>query len=396
MTNITCAIIVKNEEKNLPRCLSSVKDLVDDIALLDTGSTDKTVAIAEDFGAKVYHFTWCNNFAMARNYLLQYVIGEWVLVLDADEVLNADIAPHMRSAIANPKNLVVNLIRQEVGASQSPYSLVSRLFRRHSQVRFTRPYHAIIDDSVEMLLKQEPDWKIVEIPQIAIFHYGYQASVIASQDKYTKARQTMEEFYRSNPKDPYVCSKLGALYVQIGQVKRGLALLTRGLKAKQLPPAIMFELHYHLANAYAKEQNLALAVNHYQLAINAPILPLLKLAAYNNLAGLLKQTGDFANAQQIYQLAIKIDPSFAMGYYNLGMTFKSLGKFLEAINAYQQAIELNPDYAEAYQNLGVVLLKIGQLPQSLEAFKVAITLHQSQNPQEAARLRQGLQEMGLS
>lgn len=395
MTNITLAIIVKNEEKNLPRCLSSVRDFVSEIALLDTGSTDKTVAIAEDFGAKIYHFTWCNNFAMARNYLLPYLTGEWILVLDADEVLNSNIIPHLTSAITSPQNLVVNLIRQEVGASQSPYSLVSRLFRRHTQLRFTRPYHAIIDDSVEMLLKLEPDWKIVELPDIAIFHYGYQAQAITSQDKYTKARQTMEEFYRTNPRDPYVCSKLGALYVQIGQVKRGLKLLIRGLKAKQLPPAIMFELHYHLANAYVKEQNLPLALHHYQLAITAPILPLLKLGAYNNLAGLLKETGDFANAQQIYQLSLKIDPSFAMGYYNLGMTFKSQGKFPEAINAYHQAIQLKPDYAEAYQNLGVVLLKIGQLPQSLEAFQVAITLHQSQNPQEAARLRQGLLEMGF-
>jgi tetratricopeptide (TPR) repeat protein len=77
------------------------------------------------------------------------------------------------------------------------------------------------------------------------------------------------------------------------------------------------------------------------------------------------------------------------------MTLKALGRMQEAIASYKQAIQLNPNYADAYQNLGVVLLKIGKVPESLSAFGKAIALHETQNPAEAQRLRQGLQEMGF-
>ena len=173
MTKLSLCMIVKNEEKNLTTCLESVQDIVDEMVVMDTGSTDKTVEIARKFGAKVPIFTWCNNFATARNAALNHVTGDWVLILDADEVFNQKIISQIREAIADKNNLVINLVRHEIGASQSPYSLVSRLFRKHPAVEFSRPYHAIIDDSVTELLKRESQWKIMELPAIAVFHYGY-------------------------------------------------------------------------------------------------------------------------------------------------------------------------------------------------------------------------------
>ncbi|NEQ17165.1 MAG: glycosyltransferase family 2 protein, partial [Moorea sp. SIO3E2] len=77
-------MIVKDEEESLPQCLSSVKDVVDEMVVLDTGSTDRTIEVAQSYGARVYQFEWCNDFAAARNQALKYVQGEWVLVLDAD------------------------------------------------------------------------------------------------------------------------------------------------------------------------------------------------------------------------------------------------------------------------------------------------------------------------
>ena len=117
---LSFCMIVKNEEASLPQCLNSVKDVVDEMVVLDTGSTDKTVEIAKEFGAKVYHFEWCNDLSAARNESLKYVQGDWVLVLDADEVLTPEIVPQMKQAMMSDRHLVVNLIRQEVGASQSP------------------------------------------------------------------------------------------------------------------------------------------------------------------------------------------------------------------------------------------------------------------------------------
>lgn len=395
MTKLSLCMIVKNEESALPECLNSVKDVVDEMVVMDTGSTDRTVEIAQRFGAKVPYFEWINDFSAARNEALKYVQGEWVLVLDADEVLNSEIVPQIQQAMSDKNNLVINLIRQEVGAAQSPYSLISRLFRNHLEVKFSRPYHAIIDDQVTKLLTKETHWKVVEMNQVAIFHYGYRPDIVASLDKYTTARKAMEGFFAKHPNDPYVCSKLGGLYLQIGQEKEGLKLLKQGLKSNQAGVHVLFELHYHLGNAYAYQQNFDQAIKHYQKAISQPILPKLKLGAYNNLGSLLKEAGDLQNAQKAYETALKIDPSFAVSYYNLGMLLKAMGKFVEAIAAYQQAIKLNPNYASAYQNLGVVLLKIGAFPDSIEAFKQAITLHQSQNSQEAQRLLQGLEEMGI-
>lgn len=393
--DLSLCMIVKNEEYSLPQTLKSVKEVVDEMVVLDTGSTDRTVEIAKEFGAEVYHFEWCNDFSVARNESLKYVQGKWVLVLDADEVLTPSIVPEMKQAMKSDRHLVINLVRQEVGASQSPYSLVSRLFRNHPEVRFSRPYHAMVDDSVQELLQREPHWQVVSLSTVAILHYGYQPGAIAALDKYTRARTAMEGFLASHPNDAYVCSKLGALYIQIGQLNEGIELLERGLTSTQVEPPVLFELHYHLGNAYTRLKNFNLALEHYKAAIQQPILSQLKLGAYNNLGNLLLSAGDLTTAKTAYETTLKIDPSFAAGHNNLGMTLKALGRMEEAIASYQKAIELNPDYADAYQNLGVVLLKIGRVPESLSAFANAIALHESQNPAEAQRLRQGLQEMGF-
>ncbi|MBD2002569.1 MULTISPECIES: glycosyltransferase [Cyanophyceae] len=392
---LSFCIIVKNEEASLPRCLSSVKDLVNEIVVLDTGSTDKTVEIAKSFGAKVYYFEWCNDFAAARNEALKYVQGDWVLVLDADEVLTPEIVPQIKQTIESDRYLVINLIRQEVGASQSPYSLVSRLFRNHPDLRFSRPYHAMVDDSVSELLQREPNWQIVALPDVAILHYGYQPEAIASLNKYARAQAAMEGFLATHPNDPYDCSKLGALYVQTGETSKGIELLEQGLKSTDIDASVLYELHYHLGNAYTRLDNPTQAAKHYQAAIQQQILPKLKLGAYNNLGNLLMAAGDFTNAEKAYQTVLKIDSKLALGYYNLGMSLKAMGRLRDAIASYQHATKLNPEYAEAYQNLGVALLKIGNVIESVEAFRQAIALHQQHNPEEANRLRQGLLEMGF-
>ncbi|TVP66322.1 MAG: tetratricopeptide repeat protein [Nodularia sp. (in: Bacteria)] len=413
-------MIVKNEAATLPKCLNSVQGVVDEIIILDTGSRDRTPHIAQEFGAKVYHFQWCNDFSAARNAALQYVTGDWILVLDADETLSPSIVPQIMSAIQSEEYLLISLVRQEVGAEQSPYSLVSRLFRNHPQIHFQRPYHALVDDSVSAILTQEPQWQIGYLQGVAILHKGYQKSAIAQNNKYAKAQTTMEAFVASHPDDPYVCSKLGALYVQTGKIDQGMNLLLRGLnlatgiyhdidvKGTQsgnsirqgIKPAaenyeIIYELHYHLGIAQSHLQNTQRAIFHYQAAIKLPIYPMLKLGAYNNLGNLLKASGDFNGAKIAYETALKIDPNFVMGHYNLGMIFKTLGLFTDAIACYQTAIRCNPNYAPAYQNLGVVQLKVGNVPASLTAFQNAILLYEQQHSEEANRLRQGLREMGL-
>lgn len=392
---LSLCMIVKNEAATLPKCLISVKDVVDEMVVLDTGSSDRTPEIAAMYGATVHHFQWCNDFSAARNAAMQHVTGDWILVLDADETLTPEIVPQLKSVIESAEYLLVNLVRHEVGAEQSPYSLVSRLFRRHPQIRFSRPYHALVDDSIAEILTQEPHWQIGYLEGVAILHQGYQKNAIAQGNKHAKAEAAMSEFLKTHPHDPYVCSKLGALYVETGKIDQGMELLQRGIAAGEENYEILYELHYHLGIAYNRLQNSRQAIFHYQAAIKLPIYPMLKLGAYNNLGNLFKVAGDLQGAKIAYETALKIDPNFVVGYYNLGMTLKALGLFTDAIRAYQKAIKLKPNYAEAYQNLGVVQLKVGNVQASVIAFKNAIALYADHNPQEAQRLRQALKEMGL-
>lgn len=87
MISISLCLIVKNEESVLDKCLYSVKEIVDEIIIVDTGSTDKTKAIAQKYNAKIYDFEWCNDFAKARNYSFGQATKDYILWLDADDII---------------------------------------------------------------------------------------------------------------------------------------------------------------------------------------------------------------------------------------------------------------------------------------------------------------------
>ncbi len=114
LTNPTLSLcmIVRNEAGNLAACLDSVVGFVDEMVILDTGSTDRTVDIALEYGAKVSEFVWCDDFSLARNASMRGVAGDWVLVLDADERLTVEIKAAIVAAIQDPDHLVINLIRR--------------------------------------------------------------------------------------------------------------------------------------------------------------------------------------------------------------------------------------------------------------------------------------------
>jgi glycosyltransferase involved in cell wall biosynthesis len=387
-------MIVRNEAETLPSCLKSVSGIVDEAIVLDTGSTDLTVQVARSCGAIVYETSWQNDFALARNECLRYAQGEWVLVLDADEQFLRATAPALATLMQDPHHLVVNLVREEVGATQSPFSLVSRLFRRHPALAFTRPYHAMIDDRVEALLAQEPHWQIVTLPDPAIRHEGYRPGTIAAQNKFERARQAMESFLSDHPQDVYTCTKLGALQVEAGNWASGMELLERALQQDPTLPDLCYELYYHLGIAANRLGEPEEAIHYYQLALKQDVLPILKIAAHNNLGNLYERKGELNAARSQYEMVIRINPSLALGYYNLGLVKKQQGDLWGAIASYETALRLNPSYPEAYQNLGTTLLKLGQLAQSTQALQQAAALHHKQgNYGEAQKITNFLREL---
>src|SRR5207249_3515175 len=92
-------MIVKNEEQFLVDCLASMRDAVDEIIIVDTGSTDATVELAEAAGAKVFHYPWQDDFAAARNESISHATGKWILWMDADERLAPGAAAVIRDAV---------------------------------------------------------------------------------------------------------------------------------------------------------------------------------------------------------------------------------------------------------------------------------------------------------
>ena len=133
MKKLSLAMIVKNEARCLARCLRSAGKIADEIIVVDTGSTDRTVAIARENGAKIFHFDWCDDFSAARNFALEHTTGDWILVLDADEAVGEPLAAAIKTFIAGPPQIgrlkIVSDFRRH-GQTLRSQTFVSRLFPR--------------------------------------------------------------------------------------------------------------------------------------------------------------------------------------------------------------------------------------------------------------------------
>ena len=142
---VSLCMIVRNESANLPRCLASVKDSVDELVVVDTGSTDDTPDVAAAFGTRVWHFEWQDDFAGARNTALEHATGDWILHLDADEELAAGLAALVQPCVAAHRRaaFLVN-VRSRNGESdltQFYDSWQVRLFRNRPDFRYELAVH---------------------------------------------------------------------------------------------------------------------------------------------------------------------------------------------------------------------------------------------------------------
>ncbi len=403
MATLSLCMIVKDEAKNLPRALASLKGLADEIIVLDTGSGDDTPMIAAAAGAKVNFLMWGDNFAIARNASLDQATQDWILILDADETLTAAgrrliatiKADQPLGQIKPADLLMVRAMRKEVSANQSPYTQVSRLFRNLAAVNYARPFHESVDESVEALMAAEPHWQVAQLSEAMIDHTGYSVTPAEAKDKFKRAERIMAKHLAANPDDALIANKLGALYVQSKEWEQATALLDRALESKKLQPLTEYEAHYHLGIVHRYTEKFEAAEAAYRAAIAVPIAGLLKLPAYLNLGALLKLKGNLDGAIAQYEAAGRIDPKQPLTFFNLGVVHRAKGYLEPAMRAYEYAIALDPNYGAAYQNLAVVLLKLGKLPQCKAAFDKAISIAQKTNPAEAERLRQGVKNLGI-
>jgi len=148
---ISLCMIVKNEERALPRCLESARDLVDEVIVVDTGSTDCSAAVAAGFGARVIPFDFSiPDFAGARNHGLERARGNWILALDADEALHAESVPLVREFAARGDNAgyYFERLNREPNSETPRRDYVVRLFPNRPDYRYRGRVHETIDGAI--------------------------------------------------------------------------------------------------------------------------------------------------------------------------------------------------------------------------------------------------------
>jgi len=388
---LSLSIIVRNEEARLAGCLESVRGFVDEMVVVDTGSNDGTIAIAEAAGARVEQIPWPGDFAPARNTALEFLNGDWVLVLDADEELRSEAIPELKRLMNDPNVLVINLLRFEVGAAMAPYSSVSRLFRRHPRIRWSRPYHSMVDDSVQALITEEPQWTVAHCEEPALLHDGYRPELLQGSDKAQRLRDAMESELERHPGDPYASAKLGGLLISEGRHRDAETLLRTALQQSSPNTPEQYELLLHFGLALTPSDPAA-AVTAYREALAIPQDFRASLGARLNLAARLMEQSQLEEAIALTKTATERAPEVAMGWYNLGLMQRQNGDIGAALQAYQRALQQAPDNASCHQNMAVAQLLGGNIDAARESFRRAIQLlHQQGQSDAAIQLRERAQ-----
>ncbi len=201
---LSLCMIVKDEEKFLSTCLESVKDHVDEIIIVDTGSTDRTVEVATKYNAKIYHHPWENSFSKARNYSLSYATCDWILILDADEELEKEGACKLREVIKDNEANVINLpvFYKPKGGKNLSVSSSGRIFRNYQGFHYEGIVHnKLIYSGIENNVN------------IQLYHYGYHQGEEQMEKKFKRTSTLLKEQIKDNPENPIPYHYLAISYL---------------------------------------------------------------------------------------------------------------------------------------------------------------------------------------
>ncbi len=201
---ISLCMIVKNEEKFLPICLDSVKDFVDEMIIVDTGSTDRTVEIAKRYHAKVYHHIWENSFSKARNYSLQYATSEWILILDADEEIDRGDVHKLREELKDERSNVILLpvFSKSYKGKNLGVGNSERIFRNRLGFRYEGIVHNILRCSGPF-----------KRGNIKVHHYGYNLDEKKMGKKFQRTSTLLKSQIKETPEDPIPHHYLASSYL---------------------------------------------------------------------------------------------------------------------------------------------------------------------------------------
>ena len=321
---VSVCMIIKDEEKYLARCLASVKPLVDEMIVVDTGSTDRSKDIAAAFGARVYDYEWKNDFAAARNFSISKAAGEWIFILDGDEVISrldyddfkkivkqkpkAPIAYNITTRNYNPLANVTGWVPndgkypdEETTIGWLPSEKV-RLFYGKDQIWFEGAVHELVDP---VLKRYGIEIKNCGMP---VHHYG-------------RLDQTKLD-------------RKGEIYFEIGQKK--LSEMGEDVHA----------LRELAVQATILERNReALDLWHRLLEVNP--FPELSAIAYVNMGTIYSRLEQFEDALEVSKKALGCDPDLKEAHYNYAVAELHCGNAPAAIDTLEKLLHGFPDYPPA-------------------------------------------------
>src|SRR4051812_29993596 len=215
---LSLCMIVKDEEEMLPRCLAAAKPAVDEMIVVDTGSTDRTVEIAKEFGATVLHHEWSGDFSAARNVSLEAASGDWIIYLDADEVLVDEDAGRLRALTGHTWREAFSLVETnytgdvEDGTAMTHNAL--RMFRNRPEYRFKNRLHEQMAYALPGYLTER-----LEYTQLRIEHYGYLGVVRDAKDKSRRNLELLEQQVADGQESAFQSFNLGSEYLALAELQ---------------------------------------------------------------------------------------------------------------------------------------------------------------------------------
>ncbi len=255
-------MIVKDEERFIGQCLDSVKSLVDEMVVVDTGSSDRTRDIALDCGARVYEHPWENNFSLHKNQAIGYATGDWILILDADEMLKPGSGAVLRKTIQQCKEEAVMVTIISYFNNQSSRSRESkiRLFQNRPGIRYEGIVH-------EQLI----GYRSHRVCPIELLHYGYDLDRAALKEKTERTLRLVKRQIREEPDSYWHHHNLAVTYATDFRFKEAVDTAETALalaRKKTRHPQNLLWTYYVLSSSAFKLNDLETAERYALEAVD--------------------------------------------------------------------------------------------------------------------------------
>ena len=389
---VSLCMIVKDEEDFLPQCLQSAGDVVDEIVLVDTGSSDATLEIARSFKAKVFQHEWKEDFSDARNVSLKHATSDWILYLDADEVLDQKSAQMLPEILNRTEHFGLFFCIYNINANGSILSkqYTVRLFRNLEGVRFAGKIHEYVLPMVALAYQG-----------MSIYHFGYDLDQETMKRKGERNARIIKQALAMCGEDPVLRYHLAGVHLSLGEYEKAIEHATVGMELTEEFKEINFlylATLQVLTNVYCKmgEWDEAKACCLKALEIRDDFIDALHILARiymikNDLRKALLSYHRFLEKKRL----IDCEPERGLFYRSLnswgreaevhndlGGIFYENGNFDRAIEEARKAIALLPHEARSYCNLGSALAAKGNLKGSELSFKKALEIEPSYSEAE--------------